>query len=183
MRDERQGVSKEQILKEARENQDLVDFVKTITKEEMQRLKATREYETIPVGTPTYKIAVLCDSLRQNLRKIKMTISQRLWNIDDLTNNLARLNLQLNTHSITETLKNGIVMNEAELKSLIKHHEWVRDGEFNSLYPSLGEMRGVVGHKDISRKIIMDIETFDKFVLDLETYLKNYGYGLFGDIK
>ena len=181
MKDEREGQVKVTMLEDAKENAELVQFIKSLTKEEIKRIRETREFETIKVGTPTYKIAILCDQLRQSLRTTKAHIAKRLWTIDSLSNNIDRLQLQLTTGEITEQMKQGIIMNKEELSSLIQHNRWLKDGEFSAVYALLADLRGLVGHKDLAKKVIMTIEEFDKFVLDIETYLKKYGYNLFGE--
>lgn len=183
MTNKKEQVNTTEALKEIKGNQDLVDFVGSLTKEEIQRIRDTREFDEVKPGTPTYKIAVLCDSLRQSMRRTLFTIDKRVWSIDDLQNSIRRLEIQLVTHNITETMKNGIVMNESELKSLIQHNKWLKDGEFFALYQLLAELRGVVGHKDVARNVIMTIEQFDAYVLELSEKLKAYGYSLFGELK
>ena len=182
MKDERQGINKEQMIKDAKENSDLVEFIKSLTKEEMLRIKQIREFSDIKPNTITYNIAVLCDQLRQNVRRLKLDIGKRLWNIDDLTNAITRLNTQLLSGVIVETMKNGVVMNENELKSLIKQHEWLRDGEFFALYPRIAELRSNVGHVDVSKRVIMELDAFDKYVEEIAEYVKKYGYDLFGEL-
>jgi|TARA_Y100000310_G_C20622014_1_gene783890 hypothetical protein len=184
MKDERKGVSKDDMVKSAKENAELVKFIASLTKEEIERIKEVREYDLIEPGTPTYKIALMCDSLRQDLQKNRADVAKRLWSIDDMQNNIKRLKIQITTGNITEKLpKSGEPMNEAELKSLITHHEWMKDGEFFYLYKLLGQIRGVVGHRDVGKHIIMTQKAFDDYVLQIAEGLKKYGYNLFGDLE
>jgi hypothetical protein len=111
---------------------------------------------------------------------VKSTIDKRIWNIDDLTNSIRRLELQQTTGNITEVMKDGTtVMNKFELASLIQNHKWLRDGEFNGLYSLLAELRASVGHKDVAKNIVMTEEQFDSLVTQISETVKKYGYNLF----
>lgn len=178
----RPGMDKSQMLKEAKENAELIRFVKSLTKEEMIRIKQVREYNEIKVGTPTYKIAILCDAIRSQIRMLRAKITKRLYSIDNLTNNIARLETQLETGKITEILKSNMIMNSFEIKSLIQHNEWLRQGEVDAIPMALADLRALVGHKDVARNIIMDQDVFDKLVLDIEQRLKIKGYNMFGEL-
>ena len=183
MKDERKGVSKDNIVKEAKQNEELYSFVKSLTAAEIQRIKSMRDYDAIKPDTPTWKIAILCDDLRQNKRRLMSTVTKRLWTIGDLGNNMDRLNVQLTSGNITEIMKNGLPMNSFELKSLIQHNRWLRDGEFHALFPLLAELRGLVGHLDVARKVIMSQEQYDDYVLSIANSCKSYGYTLFGELE
>lgn len=183
MKDERKGVSKQEIVKKARENEDLYNFVKSLTKEEINRVKEVREFETIEPHTPTWKIALLCDTIRKNIRKKKSDIHKRMINIQDLTDVINRLKVQLASGLITEEVKTGMKMNEDELKSLIQHHDWTRTGEVNDIPKMLGELRVLVGHKDVLGKVILSQEAFDQLVTDYEMDLKSKGYDLFKELE
>lgn len=180
---DRKGQEDKKIVQEVRENKEMVDFIKSLTKAEMERIKEVREFETIEKDTPTYNIAVMCDKLRQESRKHKITIERRLMSMAELTNNIRRLEVQLASGNITETMKNNIIMNEQEVKSLIHQNEWMRTGEFYALYTTLAGLRATVGHKDVSGKIIMTIKQFDELVRDVENKVKEFGYDFFGDIN
>lgn len=181
MKEERKQIKKETI-KTAKENSEMIDFIKSLTTEEMQRIKEVREFNEIKPGTNTYKIAIMCDSLRQQMRIKKAEIQKRLWTIDSVTNNVERLKIQLMT-GITEMVKDGLVMNKSEVESLIKHNEWLRDGEFNAMYHLLASIRSLVEHKDVSGRIIMTMPQYDKYVEEVNIYLKKYGYDLFMEFK
>ena len=182
MKNER--LDKKAIIKEAKENEELYKFVKSLTQEEIDRIKEIREHNMAIPGTITYKVSVLQDTLRNQIRIIKSTIAKRLWTIDDLQNNIDRLQIQLIADEfITETMKNGMLMNTSEVNSLTQHSKWLKDGEFNALFSLLGQLRTQVMHKDVSGKIIMTIEEYDKYVLDVEEYLRNYNYELFGELN
>ena len=182
MKDERQGVSKDKMIQGAKENAELMKFIQSLSKEEIERIKQVRDYDLITPGTPTHKIAVLCDSVREDFRQLKSTLSRRLWIIDSLRNNMDRLEHQLEVDRITEEMKNGVLMNKAEVKSLIQNNKWTQEGEFHALYKLFGQIRGFVGVRDVARNIIMTQEEFDKYVLDTKDHLIPYGYELFGEL-
>lgn len=179
MKNERKGIDKKKMLKDAKENEELVRFIKSLTKEEIQRIYDARAYDDIKPGTPTHKIALQCDALRRSMRKTKATIDKRVWSIGDLQNKINRLQSQLDSGKITEELKDGITMNEHELTTEIQHYKWTKDGEFYALFNLLAELRGVVGHKDVAKNVILTLEEFDDYVKQLNERVKKFGYDLF----
>ena len=182
MTNDRSNFDRTKFAIEAKENKELMTFIKSLTKEELARIKEVREFQTITKDTPTYNIAILCDTLRQNMRRLKLNIDKRIWSIDDINNNVHRLKIQQASGNITETMKGGIVMNDSELTSLIKHNEWLKEGEFYALYPLFGEIRAIAEHRDIAGNIIMKLSEFDEWVLATKEELKNYGFNLFGGL-
>lgn len=183
METERKVGTKQEIIKEAKENEELYSFVKSLTKEEIKQIKEQREFEDIKTGSYTYKIALLGDSIRSNLRTLKLKISKRLWSIDDLTNNIRRIKVQLESKLITEKLKTGEVMTEPELITYMQHHEWLREGEVVAIPISLAEMRAYVGHKDIVRNVVMSEDEFNLYVAGLESELAKRGFKMFGELE
>lgn len=178
----RDGIDKSAIVKTAQENEAIRKMVETLTKEEMERILQQREYDTIEEGTPTYKIAVMCDTLRQNQRRLKGTISKRIWTISDVANTINRLQMQLDSGTVTEKLKDGVTMSQNELNVLINHNKWAKDGEFYALFPLLAELRALVGHKDVARNVIITQEKFDEYVDFIAAEVEMYGYNLFGEL-
>lgn len=176
MKGMRDGVDKEKLLKEAKANAELVDFVKSITKEEVERLVESRKFDNIEPGTLTYKIALYLDSLRRDLREKKMTIYKRLWNIRNVNNTSLRLNEQLKSGKITEILKDGVTMNAFEVTTELKHQEWLAVGEAEVIPQTLAEIRGLVGHFDVVKQVIMTEEQFDEYAGGILKELKELGY-------
>jgi len=175
---------KTKMLEEAKENSDLITFIKSLTKEEIQRVRDTRDYDEIKPHTPAWRVALYNDSIRSALRLKKSTIRKRILTIHDLTNNITRLKDQLESGKITEEIKTGIRMNEREVESLIRQNSWLRDGEVEAIPRTLAEMRGLVGHKDVARNIVMSKEEFDKYVQDIEDDVKSqFGYVIFGELE
>lgn len=183
MRNERKGQDKKQMLQAAKENSDLVEFIKSLTKEEVKWIKEQREFETIKPGTWTYKIAVVNDAIRSNIRQLKSKLNKRLWNIEDITNKIERLNEQLRTGEIYECVKDGMTMTKEELTNFIQHHEWLRKGEVDAIPMNLAEIRALVGHKDVARQVVMTVEEFDKMVGEVYEKLKAKGYDIFSELE
>ena len=177
-------IKNKELLKEVRQNQDLVNFVKSMTKEEMEQIKEQRKFNDIKTGTNEYKIAVLNHPVRSQLRNLKINLMRKLWTINDISNNLKRLDTQLTSGNITELQKdNQTKMNEAELRSFIEHNKWLRQGEMNALYPLLGELRSIVGFKDYAQKIILSMEEYDKVISEVQTKINEHGFDLFGEVR
>ncbi len=175
---------KEEIIQAAKENKELMDFVKSITKEERDWIKEQRKFQEIKPQSPTWKVALTCDAVRTNLRMTKLKLQKRLWNIDDITNKIKRLENQLKPgETINECVKDGITMNKDELRNYITHHLWLRDGEVAAIPQSLAEMRNWVGHKDVNRKIVMTLKEFDEFVDSVDKNLQEKGYHIFKEVE
>jgi hypothetical protein len=170
---------KSKLLTEMKENSDLVEFVKSLTKEELARVKETREFDTIKPGSPTWRVALYNDSLRQQHRLITSTIKKRVWAIDDIQNKILRLEEQVKTGKITEELKPGITMTAEEVQTLIQHSRWLQEGEVRSIPKSLAELRSIVSHKDVAKNTILSMQEFDSYVKELEETIKKKGYELF----
>lgn len=173
---------KQELLEDIKENEDLIKFVKSLTKEELKSIHDTRAFNEIKPGSWTYKVAILNDQIRSQMRLIKSKLTKHIMTIDQITNNINRLNQQLVTGQIIESMKNGIIMNESELKSLIQQNEWIRQGEVDAIPMSLGEMRALVGHKDVARNIVMELDTYENFVEEIDKQLKEKGFNIFGEL-
>lgn len=182
MKDERKGISKEQMMKEAKTNAELMKFIKSLTEEEINLIKNRREYGYAKPGTKSWKLALYNDSIRSSLRAIKAKINKSLWNIDNLSAAIDVCKIQLTSKNITLTSDKNMVMTEHELKSYIWQQEMLRDGEVQALPLKLGDMRGYVKFKDVGMQIVMSVEEFDKYVVGIEERLKKYGYKLFEEI-
>jgi hypothetical protein len=171
---------KTKLMTEIKENSDLVEFVKSLTKEELARIKETREFDTIKPNTPTWRVALYNDSLRQQHRLITSTIQKRLWTIDDVQNKILRLEQQLLPGSkITEELKPGVTMTEDELRTLIQHSSWLQEGEVRAIPKSLADLRSIVAHKDVAKNTIISMPDYDAFVERIEKIVKQKGFDLF----
>lgn len=174
---------KKQIVKEAKENEELYRFVKSLTREEIKTIKDARVFNELKPNSTSWKIAVMCDVIRSNARQIISTIEKRLINIDDLSNQINRLHVQISTGQITEEIKPGLKMSESELKSFIQTNNWTRTGEVNAIPKALADLRALVGSPDVTGRIVLDEKSFDLRVEDIEKRLKSRGYDLFEELN
>lgn len=172
----RQGIDKKEMLSATKQNQVIMDFFKSLTKEEIVRLKEARKFDEIKPGTITYKIALYLDSLRINMRTHKSTIMKRLWNLQNINDNTRRLRDQLESGKITEQLKDGMTMNKYEVKTELVHQEWVAIGEAEAIPQTLGELRGLVGHFDVVKQVIMTEEQFNEYAIGIIKKLRELGH-------
>jgi hypothetical protein len=179
---DKRGFDKEQFLTDLKQNDDLVTFVQSLSNEEIARIQEIRKFETLNPNTPRWKVALLCDPLRQQLNLAKSRLAKRLWTIKDLNNKINRLNIQLATNNITEKMADNITMNKPEVESLIQHSLWLSEGEFNAVRLVLADISGLIGHIDYVKKEILTMEQFDKIVEETELYLNKFGYKLFGEL-
>lgn len=148
----------------------------SISKEELERIKKQREFDSIKQGTYTYKIALFSDQLRQNMYKHKSVVENRLWNVHNLLNNITRLEEQLKSGNITEKLDNELVMNDIEVKTLIQKNKWLLEGEARAIPLELGLLRSVVGHLDVAKNVIMTEEEFETYAENVLKRLADAGY-------
>lgn len=183
MEKERKPGMKKEIVKQARENEELIQFVRSLTKEEISRIKEIRSFEELPLGSVSRKIALLNDALRRKRDQIKLTIKKTIWNIEDNTNMMRRLDRQIENDKITEKLKDGVTMTKSEVETMRRHQGWVRDSQANALVPFLGDLRTVVGIKDYDKNVILSLEEFDKYVLQVAEDVSRFGYNLFEELK
>ena len=158
----RPGVSKEDIV--------------NLSSEEKQRVKEMRQLMDAEVGSLSYNIFLYSDQVRRMIRERKNTLNKRLWNIEDLGNQIFRLQKQLDSKKILETLKDGMTMTPDEVKTSMKHRQWIRDGEAENIPYLLAETRSFVGHKDVAGNTIMSLENFDKYAESILETLRGYGY-------
>lgn len=177
-------LEKTKALQEIKENSDLVQFVKSLTKEEIERIKETREFETIKPLTPTWKVALLNDTVRANIRLCKSKLAKRMMTAHDLQNNIRRLNDQLHGPEIIEEVKPGLKMNKAELASLIQQNQWLLQGEIDAIPRTLAELRGWIAHKDVAKKVVMTVEEYDKYVDEIEAEVeREFGVKIFEELE
>jgi len=162
----RDGVSKEDIV--------------NLSVEEKQRIKDMRQLMDAPVGSLSYKIFLYSDQVRRMIRERKNTTKKRLWNIEDLGNQILRLKNQIDSEKITETLKDGMTMTPDEVRTSIKHRLWIRDGEAENIPYLLAETRSFVDHKDVAGNIIMSLGEFDKYARFVLNTLRGCGYEILG---
>lgn len=162
----REGMSKEQLAK-------------SMTDADWERVREAKEFGTIKANTLSWKIALANDQIFLKKKQIEALIFKRLWNIENIRNQLDNFKKQLFSGQIKETQKDGQVLTDTELKTMIKHTEWLQKGEADSVAQILGELRGIVGHTDIAGNIVITEDQFDKYVLETEKELKNYGFKLF----
>jgi len=151
-----------------------------LTTEELQRIEAQRKFNDIEKDTHTYKIALHLDALRIQLRDEKQIIYKRLWNIENINNVEARCLKQIEDGDIYETLPDSnVVMNENEVKTYMKHQEWLRLGEVRAIAPSLAKIRSIVGHKDYVGQDILTEEEFNAYVEETMQKLEALGHSLY----
>jgi len=180
---DRKGFDRVKYIEEIKENEELLKFVKSLNKAEIERIKEVRKFEELKQGTNRFKVALLCDPLRQQLRQAETTLMKRMWSMADLQTSIDRLREQLALGNITEEIKSGLTMNEAELQNLIQHNVWLQQGEFNALRLILAQISGMVGHIDYIRNVIINEEQFEQKVEEVKEYAKKYGYDLFGELN
>lgn len=159
----RDGVSKEDILKD-------------LTKEDWERLAEQKRFQELDPESIGYKVAVYSDGLRAQVRERKEKIRKRLWNIKNLQNNVTRLQVQLRKGNITEELKPGVLMNEAEVKSQIQHNKWVMEGEARDVPKILAEIRGIVGTRDVAKNVVISEEEFEEYAGEVLDELEKLGF-------
>jgi hypothetical protein len=180
---DRKGFNRDEFINTIKENDELLKFVHSLNKAEIERIEQIRKFDMLKPKTSRYKVALLCDPLRQQLIKAITTLEKRLFNLDDIANKIKRLQIQLASQRITEQIKDGITMTEDEVKTLIKHHEWLQKGEADAIRLSLADISSIVGHKDYVKKDVMTEEQFNEIVKNAEKQMKHYGFDLFGELE
>lgn len=175
--------SKDEMIERIKGNEELLDFVNSISKEEISRIKEIRRFDMLKPNTNRYKVALLNDQLRINKAQHLTLLKKRLWNISDAENKIHRLKVQLASKNITEQLRDGMTMTEQELESLIQQTKWLQEGEFNAIRKILADLNGLVGHVDYIRNVIVTENSFNKIVEDTETELRKFGFELFGELN
>jgi len=163
-----------------RKEKALEELRKSLTEPELNRIKEQRRFENVEEGTKGYEILLYLDEAKKLLRQKKLKIRKRLWNIDRLKNHRDRLQEQLDSGEITEKLDDNTTMNEEEVKTEIMHQEWTIEGEINDIVNLLGEIRTIVGMKDLKKNEIMTEDEYEKYAKEIEEEVKERGYKLLG---
>lgn len=152
------------------------DVFDSLSDEDVEHIKAGKDFENVKAGTKAYSIALFCDTLRLQLYRDKNVVEKSLINIRNARNSIRRLKTQLLSNAITEQVKEGVFMNEDEMNSLIGHNEWLLKAEVYGLPQILSSIRGVVGHMDHARTIVLTEEEYEAYVFKIEGYLLDLGY-------
>lgn len=162
-----------------RDGIDKKSLMKSMTDEDWERIKKQKDLDKVEPGTPIYDLVLYQDDIRRAIREKKSLIEKRIWNIQDIKNQMTRLKTQLLKGDITEELKNGVPMNEAEVNSTIQHQKWIIDGEVRAISQVMAELLGFAGHTDVSRAVVLERDEFVKYMQSIEERLKGMGYELF----
>lgn len=157
----------------------LEDLRKTATKEELEQIRLQREFDTCKPGTPTYRMALHNDQLRKQARASRYNIEQRLFNIENLKNENDHFKTQQMSGIIKDEIRPGVPMNANELRLSAWKNELAMMKEVFAIPEHLADLRGVVGHIDVARRVIMEQEAFDTYVAEVEERVKNAGFKLF----
>jgi len=161
---------KEQVLEELRGQ---------LSKDELQRIKQQREFQSISRDTNSFPLGLAVDPLRLQLRKAKSIVEKSLWQIQNLGAKINRIDADIASDNITEELRPGVLMNEEEATLQKKYSEWLIEGELQSLPMELWQMRGVVGQHDMAGNVIISEEEFDAYLSDVKERVKRMGHVLF----
>jgi hypothetical protein len=173
-------MGKDNGFREGKKQETLEKIRASLTEEELHRLDEMKKLDSVKPGSISYKLAVHEDQLRVNLKKEKFNIKKIMWNIRNAKDQIERARFQLSSGDITETIGNsGIIMNQDELTTHIKYMEWTQLGEIQGITPILLRIRGIVGHIDVERKVIMEEKEFDKYVQEIEAEVKELGFDIF----
>lgn len=157
-------------------NREKKEMVKTLSREEIDRLKKVREFESVKPGSWAYKIALECDQLRQQKNKWEVEIQKLILTLKSTINELSRLEEQLASGKITEELKPGIPMNEHELAAHMENKKWTASFVAKDLAVMLGNLRGIVEHKDYALRVIITDDEFEKFAERTITEVESLGF-------
>jgi hypothetical protein len=157
----------------------LEELRSTLTHDEISRIDEQRKFDEITPGTPTYRMALHNDGLRAQARMCKSIIEKQRWNIRQLQQANDRLKKQILSGNITEEVRDGVTMTPAEVETLIWKNNWNINSEVLSIPMTLAELRGIVGHMDVARRIVMTQEQFDAYVAEIESHVKEAGFNLF----
>ena len=158
-------------------NSEKKEIMKTLTREEINRIKETRKLEMTEPGTWTYKIAVQCDILRRKKAQWLHEISKCLLTVKSIKNMVSRLEDQLASGKITEELKPGIIMNADELAHFIENQNWTASFAIKDIPMYLANLRNdCVGHKDVAKREIMSVEEFEKFAEEVIRRAETLGF-------
>lgn len=165
--------------REELKKQVLEDLRKSLTPQELERVKRIREMDKIDRDSNSWPIGLLVDPLRIQFRKAKSVVEKSLWNMEREKNHISRLKQQVMSGQITEQLPNGGPMNEHEIGTQIKYAQWLIEGELQSLPIELWQMRGIVEQQDVGGNIIVSEKEFDEYLEGVRGRVKELGYVLF----
>jgi len=164
---------------DGRKEKAMEDIRSTLSKEELERIRQTREFNELRPGTLSYKVALFNDQLRQNRISEETRITQRLLTMRTLQDHVSRMKFQLKDGIITEELKDKVTMTVEELTTQLRREQWLIEGEAVAIIRSLAELRSVVEHKDLAGNIIMFMEEFDNYAEKTIEEIKSHGINLF----
>jgi len=180
MQKARPGIDTKEIMKSAKENEELKKFIQSLRVEEIKYLRKVRDFETVKPGTWSYKIALYNDAIRSNIRGLKIQVEKTLSEIGNIGHTITNCNAELKAGLRTTKNDKGFTMTVDELKSYVQTLRWLRNAEAASLAITLGKMRGEVKFKDVAMNVIMTHEEFEEYCVKIDERLKVYGYSLCG---
>jgi len=162
-----------------REGIDKQSLMKSMTKEDWSRIEEQKKFEMVKKGSFTERLVLYLDGIREIIRSKQLLIDKRIWNVRDIQNGIRRKKIQITSGTITEKLKDGITMTAEELNTQIMYEQWMVRGEVHSIASILGEIRGVVGHNDVAKKVVMSEDEFNSYADKVVMQLKEMGHELF----
>jgi len=155
------------------------DVYKTISKEEIERVRQQRVFDKLDPHTFNWDLALHLDQLRLQKRALQENISKLITSIGNLANQLNRSQEQLDSGKITEQLKDGMTMNQPELTNLMLNISWNKTREVRQIGPILSQLRGIVGFSDFVKAPILPLEDYLAYVDEVKAKLKRLGHDLF----
>lgn len=174
---------KAKIVKEAKENEELYQFIKSLTKQEIKQIKDQRSFEELKPNTYGWKTAIMCDQLRRQVRIAKLDITKRIIILDKIKNEINHLKKQKLSGRIIQESRQGIKMTDEELDTLISEKQLTMDGEVTNIPVILADIRKNVGHLDVNRQVIMSEEEYEKYAGGVHETLKARGYDPFSELE
>ena len=159
------------------------EVIDNLSQEDVNRLKEQQDYgmvdkESDPVG---FRIAVANDTLYRQLGVNKMTIGKAMFDLRNLVATKQRLEVELKKGKITRELRPGVPMTKDEIQAELFYLPPQIEATILDMHPVLGKMRGLVGHHKVNREVVLTMEEFNAYVLQLEQDIKKLGYDLFED--
>jgi hypothetical protein len=156
------------------------DIKESLSVEEAHYVQELRKYDYLDKDSKAYQLALNQDALRVNIRTWKEEVEKRLWNIKDIRNKINRSLDQLKSGEIYETIgETKIVMNKYELQTYIEHMRWVQRGEVRAIPKTLLQIRGCVGHIDITRNVVMEEKDYESYVTEIENKVIELGFNIY----
>jgi len=155
------------------------EIMSTLSEDEIQRIKEIRDASEVKPGSFSFELLVKTDSLRRRLKELDNVIYKRMWNIENLHNEMHRCDDQIQSNEIYDELKPGVKMNKYELSTLKKHQQWLALGEVRAITLLLVDLRALVNHKDIVGGVILTLEEWQKYVDKIKIQLAEFGYDLY----